>query len=383
MTSERERIRSQALEIARGWSGPDAPVSWGLTAALFEELGQDDVALEAAAAIPPERMPALLMIAATVDVVAEVPDCDLGRYFPRGATSGATIDDAFGPILRTFWGTHRDEIALRCAARRYQMNEVGRSSGIALALSVVGRLTGDHGWTLIDLGTAAGFGLHVDRYRYELSDGRVFGDPRSNVVLRCEVESPGVPWAPDLPRIDRRIGVELDPIDLSEPAARRWLRACIPPEPESLARFDAALTVVQTHPTEIHQGDALRLLPELLDALPTGAPVVITDSYAAVFFSDADRNALREVLEHEASRRDIAWISLDPLVPLGTEGRDSVQGLDVPDLLVRRYQEDGVFGLLGLILYQSGRPRRWMLGTAHPSGTRLTWLDPPVESRSS
>jgi hypothetical protein len=55
-----DEVRGQALEVARGWSPPGAPRSWRLTAALFEAIAADDDLLGMLAALPADRLPALL-----------------------------------------------------------------------------------------------------------------------------------------------------------------------------------------------------------------------------------------------------------------------------------------------------------------------------------
>jgi hypothetical protein len=101
----------------------------------------------------------------------------------------------------------------------------------------------------------------------------------------------------------------------------------------------------------------------------------VTDTYTAVFFADEQRRRLRQLARHWGGVRDLVWISLDPLVPLGVEGRHRVQGLDVPEDLVMEYQRDGVFALLGLVSFEHGHRRGTVLARAHPSGTRMRWLD--------
>jgi hypothetical protein len=61
---------------------------------------------------------------------------------------------------------------------------------------------------------------------------------------------------------------------------------------------------------------------------------------------------------------------------LGTEARSSVQGVPVPDELVTRNRQGGVFALLTMVTHLDGRTSSDLLATAHPSGTRMTWLDP-------
>jgi hypothetical protein len=57
------RVRDQALEVARGWSGDGAPGTWRLTAALSEAVAHDEHLAALAAGIPPDRLPALLFVA--------------------------------------------------------------------------------------------------------------------------------------------------------------------------------------------------------------------------------------------------------------------------------------------------------------------------------
>jgi hypothetical protein len=177
-----------------------------------------------------------------------------------------------------------------------------------------------------------------------------------------------------LPDVEQRVGIDLDPIDLADADDRRWARACIPPEPDSLRRFDAAAEIVAAADPTIMRSDAVEALPAVLDAVPGDLLPVVVDTYTAVFFSDERRQRLHDVLRRFGARRYVAWISLDPMVPLGAAGRDSVQDVDVPAELVARYQREGVFALLGLVTYQRGHRRADLLACAHPSGTQMTWL---------
>jgi hypothetical protein len=247
---------------------------------------------------------------------------------------------------------------------------------VALALGVVGRRRPESKIALIDLGSGAGFGLHPDRYWHLMGDGRPFGDARSRLTLRCEPHGPvAAPIPAELPSIESRTGVDLEPIDLTDPDDGRWARACLPPETESLDRFDRAARIVAAHPDRVRRGDAIEELPAILDAVGDDVLPVVTDTYTAVFFSDKQRRRLLQLVQQCGDRRDLAWISLDPLVPLGIEGRYSVQGLDVPEKLVTEYQRDGVFALLGLLSFEQGRRRGSLLARAHPSGTSMRWLD--------
>ncbi len=199
------------------------------------------------------------------------------------------------------------------------MNDVARTTQVALALGVIGRRRRSARIALIDLGGGAGLGLYPDRYRHLMGDGRSFGDARSQLTLRCESDGPLPPPVPSgLPSIESRIGVDVEPIDLTDRDDRRWARACLPPETRSLDRFDRAARLATAEPGWIRRGDAIEELPAILDVVADDVLPVVTDTYTAVFFSDEQRRRLHQLVRHWGAIRDLVWISLDPLVPLGS-----------------------------------------------------------------
>ena len=91
-----DELRAQALTVARGWSPPGAPQSWRLTAALFEAIAVQDDLLDRLAALPADRLPALLASAAIAFLVRRdrpvpQPAIFLNPMLPsRGSTTGSS-----------------------------------------------------------------------------------------------------------------------------------------------------------------------------------------------------------------------------------------------------------------------------------------------------
>jgi hypothetical protein len=226
---------------------------------------------------------------------------------------------------------------------------------------------------LADLGTGAGLGLHLDRYRYLVGD-QASGPRTAAMTLSCDVRGSRRPPRAVLPPIAERVGIDRHPLDPLDPAARSWLEACAPPEASALARLAAALGVARRYPARLVAGDVLGALPGVLDGFPAGRQVIVTDAYLAVFLSPAQRRKLAAILARAGRTRPVTWLSLDPLVPLGPSGRDSVQGIPLPGALVRDYQRDGVFAVLGERTFGGGPERSRLLARAHPSGEWVEWL---------
>ena len=170
--------------------------------------------------------------------------------------------------------------------------------------------------------------------------------------------------------------MDLDPVDLADPAARAWLVACAPPEASALSRLAAAVDIARRHPAAIIAGDVVDVLPRVLAGIPPQQRIIVTDAYTAVFLPGQRRAELAGILAQTGRRRPVTWLSLDPLVPLGPAGRDSVQGLPLPPALVSGYQHGGVFAVLGARTFDEAGDRSRLLARAHPSGQWIEWLGP-------
>ena len=363
-------IRAQAEEVAAGWAAPGAPESWRLTAALFRAIAADADLLGRLATLPADRLPALLASAAISFLVRQDRPPPLAGYFPDPGAPQPPFDDGCYPALRDFIAARRDDILAVCQGRRYQMNEVARCAQIAVGIAATRPATPVG---LADLGTGAGLGLQLDRYRYQVGQQDA-GPAAAALRLDCAVRGPRQPPRPELPPIVARAGVNLNPIDVRDPAARRWLQACAPPEAAALARLTAAIEVTRRHPVPLLAGDVVDALPGLLERFPADLPLVVVDAYLAVFLPAGRRARLAAILAAAGRARPVTWLSLNPLVPLGPGGRDSVQGLPLPGWLVRDYQRSGVFAVLGARTFHRGAEHAELLARAHPSGQWLDWL---------
>jgi hypothetical protein len=364
-------VRAQALEVAAGWATPDAPPSWRLTAALFDVIAGHDALLRRMAALPPDRLPALLASAAIAFLVRRDRPQPLAGYFPEPGAAQPAFDGGFFAAARAFCSERLDDIVAVCDGRRYQMNEVARCTQIALGVAATATPGGPV--ALVDLGTGAGFGLHLDRYGYRFG-AVTSGPPGAGLTLDCEARG-SIPPPVVLPPIAARAGIDVRPVDAADPAARAWLEACAPPEASALSRLAAALDLAARHPARIVAGDVVDALPGVLASLD--APqVIVTDAYLAVFLPPDRRAELAGILAEAGRQRPVTWLSLDPLVPLGPAGRDSVQGIDLPQPLIDDYRRSGVFAVLGARTFRRGSGSAHLLARAHPSGRWVTWLGP-------
>ena len=102
-------------------------------------------------------------------------------------------------------------------ARATQTNEAGRC---ALLLPVLAALP--QPLALLEVGASAGLGLYPDRYAYRYGGHRIgAGAP----VLDCALTGTAPPAR--LPEVVWRAGLDLNPLDVTDPAYVAWLEALI------------------------------------------------------------------------------------------------------------------------------------------------------------
>ena len=231
-------------------------------------------------------------------------------------------------------------------ARATQTNEPARCTALLPLLDAVpGPLA------LIEVGAAAGLCLYPDRYSYDYDGMRV--GPPSPVHLSCSVTGEG-PLPAGLPDVRARLGVDLNPLDISDADVRAWLRALVwpgPPAAERLARLDAAARIAGLDPPRILAGDLVERLPDVLDLVPQDCTPVVFHTAVLIYLPRARRQEFAELVRSLPVR----WIA--------QEAPGAVR--DVAGARPPGEDANGRF-----LLSMDGVPLAW---TA-PHGGRIDWL---------
>ncbi|MEN3538192.1 DUF2332 domain-containing protein [Microbispora sp. ZYX-F-249] len=177
---------------------------------------------------------------------------------------GGPVEDpaAFRDYTLGNWPAVEAEMRTRAT----QTNEAGRC---ALLLPVLAALP--QPLALLEVGASAGLCLYPDRYAYRYGEHLVgAGEP----VLDCAAT--GVAPPARLPRVVWRAGLDLNPLDVTDPADVAWLDALVWPEHvHRRARLRAAASVAAAEPPLLVRGDLVDDLPALAAQAPRGATLVV------------------------------------------------------------------------------------------------------------
>lgn len=194
-----------------------------------------------------------------------------------------------------------------------QTNEPGRSAALMLGLMLAARTFG-HPLDVLEIGSSAGLNLLIGRYAYDLG-GTLVGNP-SPVTLRPEWR--GRPPAPAHIEIASTRGVDIAPVDLTDPAAADRLRAYVwADHPDRYARLDAAIAMVAADPPRLEQGDAADWIEtRLAEPQAAGRTRVLMHSVVWQYLGPDRQRRIAAALDAAGERatpeRPLAWVRLEP-----------------------------------------------------------------------
>jgi hypothetical protein len=319
-------------------------------------LSESDEALRAIEAAPARKRNPTVILAALRDLALAGRAPALAAAYAAAdgdAAAGAAIDT----LLRM-----TDAVADIAVRRPVRADQTGRYAVLYPAIAEAARRAGATAVGLIDIGCSAGLNLNVDRVGITYSNGPSLGDPSSPVQLSSRIAQDRPVPTRAMPEVVARIGLDLDPIDVTDADDARWLRACLPPDqPERLARLNAEMALAATAPPLLLRGDAAELLPDAIARVPADALPVVTTTWALSQFSLETRKRFLRRLKEAESGRTVAWVSAEgvgvaPTIP--TLGDRAASG----------------HSIIGLALFGRSTQPAEAIGRCWSRGRFLTWL---------
>ncbi|WP_097213252.1 MULTISPECIES: DUF2332 domain-containing protein [unclassified Rhodococcus (in: high G+C Gram-positive bacteria)] len=346
----RARTLAQAY---RRFGEVDAAGTSPLYECIAVALSGSDEALRAIETAPARKRHPTLILAALHDLALAGRAPALAAAY-AAADGDAAASAAIDTLLRS-----TDSVVAIAARRKPRTDETGHGGVLYPAIAEAAHRVGANALGLIDVGCSAGLNLTVDRVGITYSNGQSLGDPSSPVQLSTSIvgDRPVQPRA--MPEVVARIGIDRDPVDVTDPDEARWLRACLwPDQPERSARLEAEMTLAATAPPQLLHGDAVEVLPDAFARVPADALPVVTTTWALSRFPLESRLRFLHRLDEAAAGRAVAWVSAEgvgvaPAIPtLGDRHASghSIIGLAVFDGSVRRAEAIGRCWLRGRML---------------------------------
>ncbi len=330
------------------------------TSPLYERvavaLSQSVEALRAIETAPARKRHPALILAALHDLALAGRAPALAAAY-AAADGDAAADAAIDTLLKM-----TDSVAATASRRKMRTNETGRCAVLYPAIAEAARRAGANAVGLIDVGCSAGFNLTVDRAGITCSNGQYLGDPASPVQMSSTVVGDRPIPARAMPEVVARVGIDLDPIDVTDADSARWLRACLWPEAvERAATLEAEMALLSTAPPLLLQGDAVEVLPDAFARVPANALPVVTTTWTLSHFPLESRLRFLHRLDEAAAGRGVAWVS--------AEGVGVAPA--IPTLGDRRASGHSI---IGLVVLGDSTLHAEAVGRCWSQGRFLTWI---------
>jgi hypothetical protein len=343
-------------EVYRHFGEVDVADSSPLYERVAIAVSESDAALRAIEAAPPLKRHPTVILAALHDLALQGRVPALADAYARrdGDAAAVAAVDALVAL--------NDDVVAIATRRQTQTNETGRCTVLYPAIAEAARRVGASRIGLVDVGCSAGLNLNVDSVGIEYRNGQTLGDGASPLQLHCDVV--GEAKVPDaaVPEVVARVGVDLNPVDVTDPDDARWLHACLwPDQPERVERLNAAIKLAEGAPPTLLQGDAIDVLPEAFRRVPDDALPVVTTTWALSYFPLESRLRFLRRLDEAAKLRPVAWVSAEgvgiaPAVPTLGDDRGAPHSV------------------VGLAIFEQASLRAEAVGRCHPHGRWLEWL---------
>jgi len=349
------RARTLA-QVYRRFGEVDAAGASPLYEHVAVALSESGEALRAIEAAPARKRHPTVILAALHDLALAGRAPALAAAY-AAADGDAAAAAAIDTLLRMTGSVVA--IAMR---RRVRADETGRCAVLYPAIAEAARRAGANAVGLIDVGCSAGLNLNVDRVGITYSNGQSLGGPSSPVQLSCSIVGGRPIPALAIPEVIARVGVDLDPVDVTDADDARWLRACLwPGQPERAARLEAELALAAAAPPVLLQGDAVEVLPGAFARVPAGALPVVTTTWALSRFPLESRLRFLHRLDEAAAGRTVAWVS--------AEGVGVAPA--IPTLGDRRASGHSI---IGLAVFDGSALHAEAVGRCWSQGRFLAWL---------
>jgi hypothetical protein len=168
-----------------------------------------------------------------------------------------------------------------------------------------------------------------------------------------------------MPTPVRRIGIDENALDVTDPDDALWIRACVWPErTEAAAQVAAAIELARASPPQLVAGHALDVLPRILADQLEDAPVCVLTSATLPYLDVGERAELAELLRRLAENRRLVWVTLEGFryspVPTSADAGGDPTTTSA--------------GCLGLTDFARGRGEALALASMH--GNWLQWIGP-------
>ena len=330
-----------------------------LNAALAGAISRDRSLHTLLAHAPESQQYPVLLLAAIHYLVLAEPDHDLASWYPNVTVDHRdAADPALASTLHDFVNDRAPAVLELLATRRVQTNEIGRCALLLAGFDALAARVGRRPLAQVDVGTSAGLTTLLSRFRYRYDDHAIIGV--DGPLIECSTRGDRPPPT-SVPTMAAGRGIDLVPIDITEPDDARWLEACCwPDQKDRFERLVAAIEIARLDPPTLVTGDAIEVIRSVIDEVPGDQHPVVTSTWALNYLEPDDRRRFLAELDAAGAERDMSWVFAEsPALTAELPHSEELAGEHTTELVV--------------VDWRDGRRTATPLANCHPHGYWMHW----------
>ncbi|MCL1696154.1 DUF2332 domain-containing protein [Lysinibacillus sp. BPa_S21] len=247
---------------------------------LAIKIADDDELLNIATFIP-QGQPVPNLLLAGVQYLLSSSEDELVHFYPSLTTTPKALNEVY-PVFKAFVLSHSDELKTLFQEKLVQTNEIRRCSYLYPMMTEIYERH-KKPLAFIEIGASAGLQLGMDQYNYCYNQQLHINNSNSDFVLSSENRGQPLPASiTNTPVVCKRVGIDLNPIDIHNEEELRWLEALIWPEHQQRRLLlHQALPILKELDLQLVKGDAIKLIKDISKEINQDAMLVVYHTHVA------------------------------------------------------------------------------------------------------
>lgn len=244
------------------------------------------------------------------------PSEELAKYYPSITDKFEKRDEYLMPLFKDFCLKHQDEIEQLLTSKILQTNATNRCSYLMPIFNLISQENKGKPLALLEIGTSASLNLYFDAYQYEYlfqNSKKSFGSANAKVKVQTQIREEFFPSFGEMATIERRIGIDKNPLDLTQPENALWLKSLIWPDHlKRFKRLSGAIELVQKDPkVELIKGSSIDEFDQVVKGINKDLTLIIFHSHVLYQFLDKDRQDFWNWLDKLGQERDFYYVGAE------------------------------------------------------------------------
>ena len=303
----KEEIRDYFLN----WAAAEPSINSPFYFQLALHLAKDDYLLNLAAHSTQGQPMANLIFASVQYLLLQKPSADLAKYYPSISDNPLSLDESGFALFKQFCKNNETEIKSILETKMVQTNAINRCAYLFPIISSFAFHEKIDKLNIVDIGCSAGLNLLFDRYQYTYdTNGSNFGD--SPIIVKTALKGKTFPQFQKPPKINRRIGIDINPLDLRIKKDADWLKALIwPDHSKRISRMNKAIELATENKLEYRKGKTTAFFKETIQSLPKDEALCVFHTHALYQFKKPERQEFYNLMDELGKEYHLLYLGVE------------------------------------------------------------------------